>query len=153
RPRVRDGGGMSDTTTQDRDALGRVVREAWIAWAREQPSPKPSWLVPYDELSEADREADRRIGDAVAAVVRRAMEAPGEVCGKRFGRLRCDWVLRHLYERGVDVAVAESVEAAFAVAALVRPELEAPGDTGADAEIMWYHWTHGSEDLALACLR
>ena len=29
----------------------------------------------------------------------------------------------------------------------------APGDTGADAETMWYHWTHGSEDLALACLR
>ena len=42
-----------------------------------------------------------------------------------------DWVLRHLYERGVDVAVAESVEAAFAVADLVRRELEAPADRDA----------------------
>lgn len=48
-----------------RDHLGRIVREAWIAWAKEQPDPKPSWLVPYDELSEADKEADRRIGEAV----------------------------------------------------------------------------------------
>src|SRR5690606_3559456 len=42
-----------------------------------------------------------------------------------------DWVLRHLYERGVDVAVAESVEAAFAVADLVRRELDAPADRDA----------------------
>lgn len=49
-----------------RDQLGRIVREAWIRWAQQQPSPKPSWLVPYDELSEADKEADRQIGEAVA---------------------------------------------------------------------------------------
>lgn len=50
-----------------RDELGRIVREAWVRWARKQPSPKPSWLVPYDELSEADKEADRQIGEAVSA--------------------------------------------------------------------------------------
>lgn len=50
----------------DRDELGRLVREAWVRWAQMQPSPKPSWLVPYDELSEADKEADRQIGEAVA---------------------------------------------------------------------------------------
>jgi hypothetical protein len=50
----------------DRDQLGRFVREAWVRWARTQPDPKPSWLVPYDELSETDREADRQIGEAVA---------------------------------------------------------------------------------------
>jgi len=49
----------------DRDALGRRVREVWVAWAKRQPSPKPSWLVPYDELSEADKEADRCIGAAL----------------------------------------------------------------------------------------
>jgi hypothetical protein len=49
-----------------RDDLGRIVREAWVRWAQTQPSPKPSWLVPYDELSEADKEADRQIGEAVA---------------------------------------------------------------------------------------
>ncbi len=49
----------------DRDVLGRIVRDAWIAWAKTQPDPKPSWLVPYDELSEPDKEADRQIGEAV----------------------------------------------------------------------------------------
>jgi hypothetical protein len=56
-------------TTLSRDALGRIVREAWVAWAREHPTPKPSWLAPYDDLNEADKEADRRIGEAVAARV------------------------------------------------------------------------------------
>lgn len=50
----------------DRDQLGRFVREAWVRWARTQPDPKPSWLVPYDQLSETDKEADRQIGEAVA---------------------------------------------------------------------------------------
>ena len=49
-----------------RNELGRFVREAWVRWARTQPNPKPSWLVPFDELSEPDREADRQIGEAVA---------------------------------------------------------------------------------------
>lgn len=50
------------------DTLGRLVREAWVQWAMEQPDPKPSWLVPYDELSPADQEADRQIGQAVWSV-------------------------------------------------------------------------------------
>jgi hypothetical protein len=49
------------------DAKGRRVREVWIAWAKEQPNPKPSWLTPYDELEEVDKEADRRIGSALWA--------------------------------------------------------------------------------------
>ncbi|HSS11796.1 MAG TPA: hypothetical protein VLL25_18050 [Acidimicrobiales bacterium] len=48
-----------------RDALGRRVREAWIAWAQRQPTPKSSWLVPYDDLAESDKEADRCIGSAL----------------------------------------------------------------------------------------
>jgi hypothetical protein len=50
---------------EHRERLGRRVREVWIAWAKRQPNPKPSWLVPYDELSEADKEADRCIGSAI----------------------------------------------------------------------------------------
>ena len=50
----------------DRDTAGRFVREAWVRWAETQPCPKPSWLVPYDELDEEDKEADRQIGEAVA---------------------------------------------------------------------------------------
>ncbi len=48
-----------------RELLGRLVREAWVRWARTQQNPKPSWLVPYDELSEPDKEADRHIGESV----------------------------------------------------------------------------------------
>ena len=50
----------------DRDQLGRFVREAWVRWAQTQPVPKPSWLIPYDDLAEADKEVDRQIGEAIA---------------------------------------------------------------------------------------
>ena len=60
--------------TPDRDAGGRVVREAWVRWALTQPDPKPSWLVPYDDLSEPDKEADRQIFEACAG---RAPSADG----------------------------------------------------------------------------
>lgn len=50
----------------DREALGRLVREAWIEWASEQPSPKASWLAPWWAMSEPDREVDRRIGERLA---------------------------------------------------------------------------------------
>src|SRR5690606_14187489 len=95
-----------------------------------------------------------------ADLVRRELEAPGEVSDQWFSRLRCDWVLRHLYERGVDVAVAESVEAAFAVAALVRRELDAPADrdalwreyeaaaTALDAEAYEHGFTDGVDAAA-----
>ena len=53
------------TEPRDLDELGRGVREAWLRWALTQPNPKPSWLLPYDELSEPDKEADRQIGAAV----------------------------------------------------------------------------------------
>jgi hypothetical protein len=47
----------------DRESKGRMVREVWIEWAREQPNPKPSWLVPWEGLAEPDREVDMRIGE------------------------------------------------------------------------------------------
>ena len=54
------------TLPLDREHLGRIVREVWIAWAKEQPNPKPSWLVPWEGLSEPDKEVDRRIGKRLA---------------------------------------------------------------------------------------
>jgi len=59
-------GGAVGALPFDRDQLGRFVREAWVRWAETQPNPKASWLVPYDDLSEPDKEADRQIGEAVA---------------------------------------------------------------------------------------
>ena len=46
-----------------REELGRRVRARWIEWARIQPHPKRSWLVPYDQLSVHDQEADNQIGE------------------------------------------------------------------------------------------
>ncbi len=46
-----------------REQLGRLVREQWVRWATEHPEPKPSWLLSYEQLSESDKEADRRIGE------------------------------------------------------------------------------------------
>ena len=37
-----------------REDLGRLVRETWIAWAREQPDPKPSWLVPFSPMPSSE---------------------------------------------------------------------------------------------------
>lgn len=62
-----------------REALGAIVRGVWIKWAKEQPSPKPSWLVPWEGLSEPDKEVDRRIGVALATVgqsIAGAIDAP-----------------------------------------------------------------------------
>jgi hypothetical protein len=64
KPRIR----WSHEDIRDREKLGRAVRAVWMAWAREQPNPKPSWLVPWEELSEPDKEVDRRIGEAIARV-------------------------------------------------------------------------------------
>lgn len=57
-----------DMKQEDRDKLGQLVREIWISWAVDQPNPKPSWLVPWEELSEADKEVDRMIGEKLFLV-------------------------------------------------------------------------------------
>ena len=49
--------------TFDREILGQKVRQVWIMWAAKQPNPKPSWLLPWEQLSEVDREVDRQIGE------------------------------------------------------------------------------------------
>lgn len=53
------------TTDASRELLGQLVRDEWIAWAKEQPNPKASWLVPWEKLSEPDKEVDRRIGERI----------------------------------------------------------------------------------------
>jgi hypothetical protein len=83
-------------TSQVREVLGRLVRRVWTEWASEQVDPKSSWLVSWEQLSEPEREVDRRIGevlwglgiDCAAAVCRAEAEeervyAPGEQ-GERF---------------------------------------------------------------------
>lgn len=51
-------------TLRDREALGKLVRDAWVRAVLELiPDPKPSWTEPWETLAdEFQREADRRIG-------------------------------------------------------------------------------------------
>lgn len=58
----------------DQEKLGKIVRDTWIEWAKEQPNPKSSWLVEWDGLSEPDKEVDRRIGEAIMLYVAKEME-------------------------------------------------------------------------------
>lgn len=51
-----------------REFLGRLVREVWVVWARDQEDPKPHHLAPWDALGEGDREVDRRIGETLLGI-------------------------------------------------------------------------------------
>lgn len=52
------------------EGYGPLVRKVFSAWARVQPNPKPSWLTPWNGLTDPEREVDILIGDAVAAAER-----------------------------------------------------------------------------------
>jgi hypothetical protein len=54
-------------TNEMRDRLGRVAHEALVRWAATQPDPNPWWAVPYEDLPESSKEADRIVGEAVVA--------------------------------------------------------------------------------------
>jgi len=56
--------------TDPREPLGRLVREVWVEWAREQSDARPSWLAGWDDLDDGQREVDMRIGAAVASAAR-----------------------------------------------------------------------------------
>lgn len=57
--------------TIHRENLGILVRGVWIEWAKQQPdiAEHPHWLTPWADLSERDKEVDRKIGDTVARYV------------------------------------------------------------------------------------
>jgi len=57
----------------DREELGKIVREVWVAWAKQNPKLKdrlkPEYLVQFDDLDEDDKECNRLIGEAVANAI------------------------------------------------------------------------------------
>jgi hypothetical protein len=59
--------------TEPRELVGRLVRQIWIEWAREQLDPKPSWLLPREDLDAGQREVDMRIGAALFLAGRRSV--------------------------------------------------------------------------------
>ena len=77
----------------DREALGRRVREVWIAWACRQPAPKPSWLVPWEELPEPDREVDRQIGEIIAYETLKRAADEREAAERPWNNVRAVFVL------------------------------------------------------------
>lgn len=147
----------ADADPADREALGRLVREIWVAWARENPvrcdacrggcavypycrlcedstcdhecprgdpctacggsgkRPKPSWVAPWEELSESDREVDRRIGEAL---YRRGVEAKREAMPRLVARVReLETELARLPQlEAVELAAREYTEACDAAA-------------------------------------
>ena len=76
---------------KEREVLGRLVRDIWIEWAKEQPSPKSSWLVPWENLSEPDREVDRRIGESIAKHVRDGVDALDDAIATRREEILKRW--------------------------------------------------------------
>lgn len=46
-----------------REELGKRVRQIWVDYCREIGDTKPAHLAPWEELSETDKEVDRRIGE------------------------------------------------------------------------------------------
>jgi hypothetical protein len=62
-----------------RECLGREVRRIWIEFAKSQPNPKPSHLVPWDDLSEPQKEVDRQIGERLYALGLDLVE-PTRIC-------------------------------------------------------------------------
>jgi hypothetical protein len=56
------------TSNPRREHLGRIVRDVWVTWAMEQPDPKLSWLAPWEQLDDRQREVDMRIGETIHAL-------------------------------------------------------------------------------------
>jgi hypothetical protein len=85
-----------------RDKKGMRVRQIWMAWAQEQPNPKPSWLMPWKDLDEPSREVDRRIGcglwgDGFAAGLDAFFKADRcEQEAMADERRRCAEIIRHV---------------------------------------------------------
>jgi hypothetical protein len=55
-----------------REQLGQTVRRVWVGWAQDQRNPKESWLKPWAELTQDEKEADMRIGQVLFGVGWRA---------------------------------------------------------------------------------
>ncbi len=116
-----------------REERGAAVREAWIAWAGEQPDPKPSWLVPWAGLDAGQREADMRIGDAVMAPVLGLLAAIRGALAVSYTEPDHASLLREraAVVRGVIDSIVRSTDMEGAMV-ILRRECGLPGEDGAD---------------------
>jgi len=47
------------------EELGKLVRSTWVNWAKSLPLAKQSWLTPWEELDDQQKEIDRLLGKTV----------------------------------------------------------------------------------------
>jgi hypothetical protein len=81
---ARLAGFLAAAATDDDVQLGRIVRDVWMAWAREQPdvAQRPDWLDPWEQLPARIQDVDTRIGRTLfalgcAAAIDRGDDDPG----------------------------------------------------------------------------
>lgn len=109
----------------DRERLGHLVRAVWVRWARGQKDPKPSWLVPWELLSEDMKEVDRMIGEEIARAGRAA------VCPMPRDQAK-EWAKQALYifADTWEVGEVDRELAVDAVATAIRSAWEHKSDSG-----------------------
>lgn len=127
-------------TAPERDDLGRIVRDEWMAWAREQPNPKPSWLVEWDRLSEPDREVDRRIGERLFAAGRSAERGARMLASPPAPVEPSTWTPEDAERRAREM-LGEGVP---------LPSPPAPVEDARPVLTEWKPWS-GEDDLGYAC--
>lgn len=103
------------------DLLGQLVRHVWVEWAKGQPNPRPSWLVPWEDLPEPDREVDRCIGAALFGL---GLDSAVAVCAQR---AQCERVYSGMTPEG-DRLAQPYLRAAEDIGAFARdPRLQETG--------------------------
>jgi hypothetical protein len=92
-----------------REQAGRLVRDVWIQWAKEQPdcAEHPSWTVPYDQIAERDREVDRRIGETLIGYARIIAEQYGIAIGREYEPNQITAVLRAIARSPATVQITD----------------------------------------------
>jgi hypothetical protein len=122
-------GPVPATATQQADALGRLVRQVWDATVRDLVAdPKPSWLTPWEDLDEFQREVDRRIGMALA-VHAAATERAAIVRKLRDQAAECrDISIRAASVEGSNEALAAAIALDHAADLLQNAEVQEPHD-------------------------
>ena len=83
-----------------REQGGRMVRDVWVTWAREQEdvAEHPSWVKSWDELSPRDQEVDRRIAAELYVPAWTAGRAEGDARAYRLEAALAMW--RHAHDHG-----------------------------------------------------
>lgn len=65
----------------DREQLGQMVHEVWVACEQQFAHADPEHLVSWEELNEWEKEMERKIGERLAQAIRSLMTSPISLAG------------------------------------------------------------------------